>query len=144
MDDREAGDVANRLTAHLGDQACSVEGNARWHAVMLDALRRVRHHLPPVASDLVARAPASQPLTFEETGAERTALWESIRGDRLGDTASGAATRATLFLFYPFDESSQDGTPFLFTWFYCLAGLPVEALEAAVHAQWPGASETKR
>ena len=144
MDDPEASAVADRLTAPLGHQAYSIEGEARWHAVMLEALRRVRHLLPPVVSDLVARAPASQPLTLEETGAERTALWESIRCDSLGDTSPGAATRAALFLFYPHDHANQDGTPWLFTWFYCRAGLPVEALDAAVREQWHGSVTSTR
>ena len=128
----DAAAEATRLVAEFDDaQLMSAEGQARWHPVMLDVLRRVRDRLPPVVADLLARAPDSPP-GLEDTGSEREALWTSIAEDRMGETPRGAATRAALYLFYPFDPADQDGAAWTFCRHYCRAGLPVDVLETVI------------
>jgi hypothetical protein len=139
MEDAEARAFAHQLTAGFDDELESVEGHARWHPVMLAALRDVRHLLPDGLATHLDAAPETPP-TLAETESQRKALWNSIKGSRGEVTPRVAATRAILFLFYPYDDTGQDGAAWLFTWFYCRAGLPIDALEAAVRRRWPAAA----
>ena len=136
--------LANELMETTGADLDAPAELPRAHHFVLDVLMSVKALLPPAVQTTIESLSPSPPA-WTESERQRVFLWESIKGDSMGKTAAGAATRAALFAFPHTETESHSANDVIwhFEMFYSRAGLPRDPFVSTFRRYWPSMTPTK-